>query len=65
VDGILVSDSERGEIRPELFRHACLLSLEGLLSKQICATAPGRSPHWVKVKNPKSPAMLRAKDAFS
>jgi bifunctional non-homologous end joining protein LigD len=22
----------------------------------------GRSPHWIKVKNPKSPAMLRVED---
>ncbi|MBR1157276.1 DNA ligase [Bradyrhizobium sp. JYMT SZCCT0428] len=66
VDGIFISDFERGEIGPELFRHACLMGLEGLVSKLADRPyRPGRSPHWVKVKNPASPAMLRAKDAFS
>jgi bifunctional non-homologous end joining protein LigD len=39
------------------------MGLEGLVSKRrdrpYCA---GRSPYWVKVKNPKSPATTRAKD---
>ena len=66
VDGIFISDFERGEIGPELFRHACLMGLEGLVSKlDDRPYRPGRSPHWVKVKNPASAAMLRAKDAFS
>ena len=66
VDGIFMSDFERGEIGPELFRHACLMALEGLVSKlDDSRHRAGRSPHWVKVKNPASPAMLRAKDAFS
>ncbi|MBR1236959.1 DNA ligase [Bradyrhizobium sp. AUGA SZCCT0177] len=64
VDGIFISDFERGEIGPELFRHACQMGLEGLVSKlDDRPYRPGRSPHWVKVKNPASPAMLRAKDA--
>jgi hypothetical protein len=33
VDGIFISDFEQGEIGPDLFRHACLLGLEGLVSK--------------------------------
>src|SRR4030095_9234067 len=33
VDGIFLSDFERGEIGPNLFRHACLMGLEGLVSK--------------------------------
>src|SRR5436190_23193405 len=37
--------------------------LEGLVSKhRNRAYRAGRSPHWVKVKNPASPAMNRAKD---
>ena len=31
-EGIFVSDFEQGEIGPDLFRHACLLGLEGLVS---------------------------------
>ena len=64
VDGIFLSDFEQGEIGPDLYRHACLMGLEGLVSKhKDRAYRVGRSPHWIKVKNPKSPAMSRAKDS--
>src|SRR4051794_3193703 len=33
VDGIRLASFEQGEIGPELFRHACLMGLEGLVSK--------------------------------
>ena len=33
VGGIFLSDSEQGEIGPDLFRRACLTGLEGLVSK--------------------------------
>jgi bifunctional non-homologous end joining protein LigD len=45
-----------------VFRHACKLGLEGIVSKRL--TAPyrsGPSRDWVKVKNPDSPAMRRAR----
>jgi hypothetical protein len=29
VDGIFLSDFEQGEIGPDLFRHACLMALDG------------------------------------
>ncbi len=52
VDGIFVSDFEQGEIGPDLFRHACLMGLEQLVSKlKDRPYRPGRSPHWVKNKN--------------
>ena len=61
VDGIFISDFERGEIG--LFRHACLMGLEGLVSKlDDRPYRPGKSPNWVKIKNPASPAMLRFPD---
>ena len=64
VDGIILSDFEQGEIGPDLFRHACLLGLEGLVSKQKDRPyRPGRSPHGVKMKNPKHPAITRVQDA--
>ena len=57
VDGIFLSDFEQGEIGPDLFRHACLMGLEGLVSKHRDRPyRAGRSPHWVKVKNRKHPA---------
>ncbi len=33
VDGIFLSEFEQGEIGPDLFRHACLMGLEGMVSK--------------------------------
>ena len=66
VDGIFLSDFEQGEIGPDLFRHACLMGLEGLVSKRKDSRyRAGRSPDWVKVKNPKSLAMNRVKDSFT
>jgi bifunctional non-homologous end joining protein LigD len=65
-EGIFVSDFEQGEIGPDLYRHACLMGLEGLVSKRRdSAYRAGRSPHWVKVKNRKHPAMYRVMEAFS
>lgn len=34
INGIFLSDFERGEIGPDLFRHACILGLEGLVSNR-------------------------------
>ena len=65
VDGIFLSDFEQGEIGPDLYRHARLLGLEGLVSKRADrAYRAGVSPNWVKIKNPDHPAMKRVKDAF-
>ena len=60
VDGIFLSDFEQGEIGPDLFRHACMMGLERLVSKpKERPYRAGRSPHQVKVKNLKHPAMNR------
>jgi bifunctional non-homologous end joining protein LigD len=65
VDGIFLSDFEQGEIGPDLFRHACLMGLEGLVSKlKDRPYRPGRSPNWVKVKNRRHPAFSRVMKAF-
>jgi bifunctional non-homologous end joining protein LigD len=62
-DGIFIAPFEQGEIGPDLFRAACNMGLEGLVSKHRDQPhRAGRSPHWVKVKNPTSPAMTRAKE---
>jgi bifunctional non-homologous end joining protein LigD len=62
-DGIFVAPFEHGEIGPDLFWAACNMGLEGLVSKRRDRPyRAGRSPHWIKVKNPASPAMTRAKD---
>ena len=60
-DGIFVAPFEQGEIGPDLFRAACRMGLEGLVSKhRERRYRGGRCNHWVKVKNPSSPAMRRA-----
>ena len=65
-DGIFVAPYEQGEIGPDLFRAACNMGLEGLVSKRIDRPyRGGRSPDWVKVKNRNHPAMERVKDAFA
>jgi bifunctional non-homologous end joining protein LigD len=65
INGIFLSDFECGEIGPDLFRHACIMGLEGLVSKRNDRPCrAGVSPNWVKVKNPDHPAMARVQDAF-
>lgn len=64
-DGIHAAPYEQGEIGPDLFRHVCLMGLEGLVSKhRERAYLAGRCAHWVKVKNPKHPAYRRVQDQF-
>ena len=51
-DGIFVAPFEQGEIGPDLFRHTCMMGLEGLVSKhRESIYRGGRSDRWVKVKN--------------
>jgi ATP-dependent DNA ligase len=43
-----------------VFRHACKLGFEGIVSKRLGAPyRSGPSRDWIKVKNPDSPAMRR------
>ena len=47
----------------EIFRHACKLGYEGIVSKRRdFGYRSGRAKSWIKVKNPSSPAMLRIED---
>lgn len=63
--GIFLSEFERGAIGPDLFTHACRFGLEGLVSKhRDRGYRAGRSPNWIKIKNPKHPAMHRVKQSF-
>jgi bifunctional non-homologous end joining protein LigD len=44
--------ADDSEIGPDLFRHGCLMGLEGLVSKHRDSTyRGGRFDRWVKVKN--------------
>jgi ATP-dependent DNA ligase len=43
-----------------VFQHACALGCEGIASKRLGSLyRSGRSPDWIKVKNPKAPAVTR------
>jgi ATP-dependent DNA ligase len=43
-----------------VFKYACKLGCEGIVSKRVGSLyRSGRSPHWLKVKNPKAPAVTR------
>ena len=43
-----------------VFYHACKLGLEGTVSKRKDSTyRPGRSPDWLKMKNPACEAVRR------
>jgi bifunctional non-homologous end joining protein LigD len=43
-----------------VFAHACKLGLEGIVSKRKdSAYCSGRSPDWLKMKNPNAPAVKR------
>ena len=65
VDGIFLSDFEQGEIGPNLFRHACLMGLEGVgLLASGERIRGGRFRRWIKVKNRQHPAFSRVMDQF-
>jgi bifunctional non-homologous end joining protein LigD len=46
-----------------VFRHACKLGLEGIVSKRRdSAYRSGRSPDWLKMKNMDAPAVKREEE---
>jgi bifunctional non-homologous end joining protein LigD len=50
-------EHDDGEV---VFRHACKLGLEGIVSKRKGSPyRSGRSPDWLKMKNPEAPAVKR------
>jgi bifunctional non-homologous end joining protein LigD len=50
-------EHEDGEV---VFRHACKMGLEGIVSKRLGSPyRSGRSPDWLKMKNPAAPAVKR------
>jgi bifunctional non-homologous end joining protein LigD len=57
--GLLINEhiSEPGDV---VFRHACTLGLEGIVSKRLGSLyRSGRSRDWIKSKNPAAPAIKR------
>jgi bifunctional non-homologous end joining protein LigD len=48
----------------DIFRQVCQMELEGVVSKRLSSPyRSGRSTDWLKIKNPDSPAMIRAREA--
>ena len=64
--GIVVNEVFEGD-GDILFAHACKLGCEGIVSKRLGSSyRSGRSPHWIKVKNPKALAVTReAEEAWA
>jgi bifunctional non-homologous end joining protein LigD len=59
-DGIRLSEHLDGTNGDNVFRHACKLGLEGIVAKRRDRPyRSGRSPDWVKIKNPMAPAATR------
>jgi bifunctional non-homologous end joining protein LigD len=57
--GIVLNEHYEGD-GEIVFEHACKLGCEGIVSKRLGSLyRSGRSPYWVKVKNPKAPAVTR------
>jgi len=49
-----------------VFKNACALGCEGIVSKRLGSPyRAGRSPHWLKVKNPAAPAVTREAEEWS
>lgn len=65
VNSIFIAEYEQGDIGRELFRVACNMRLEGIVSKRLDrAYGVGRCAHWIKIKNPAHPAYRRVRDAL-
>jgi bifunctional non-homologous end joining protein LigD len=48
---------------PTVFAHACTMGLEGIVSKRKdSGYRSGRSPDWLKMKNPAAPAVKREEE---
>jgi ATP-dependent DNA ligase len=57
--GIRFNEHMEGD-GPTVFAHACKMGLEGIVSKrEDSAYRSGRSPDWLKMKNPAAPAVTR------
>jgi bifunctional non-homologous end joining protein LigD len=57
--GIVLNEHYEGD-GEIVFQHACRLGCEGIVSKRLGSPyRSGRAGCWVKVKNPKAPAVKR------
>jgi len=60
VAGQVTADEATEEDGAAVYQAACQLGCEGIVSKRLGSSyRSGRSKHWIKIKNPKSPAVKR------
>jgi hypothetical protein len=65
-EGMFVAPFQAGEIGPDLFRAACDVGLEGMVSKRSGRPyRAGRSKDWIKAKNRNHPATSRVMDDYT
>ena len=58
--GVRLNEHMEHEDGEAVFRHACKMGLEGIVSKRLGSRyQSGRSPDWLKFKNPAVPAVKR------
>ena len=58
--GLRLNEHLEEQDGPLVFAHACKLGLEGIVSKRRSSSyRSGRSPDWIKAKNPAAPAARR------
>ena len=55
---------KHSRLNPDLFRAACNMGLEGLVSRRCDRPYQAGRSNWIKVKNRKHPAMSRVMEAF-
>jgi bifunctional non-homologous end joining protein LigD len=61
-DGIALNQHYEGD-GATIYKHACALGCEGIVSKRLGSLyRSGRSPHWLKIKNSKAPAVRRLEE---
>ena len=59
-DGVRLNEHLEHPEGDVVFRHACKMGLEGIVSKRLGSRyRSGRSPDWLKFKNPQAPAVKR------
>jgi bifunctional non-homologous end joining protein LigD len=63
MDGIVLSEHMDGELGAVMYRHACRMGLEGIVSKRRDKPyVAGRWITWLKIKNPASAAARRIEE---
>jgi bifunctional non-homologous end joining protein LigD len=63
VDGVILTEHLDGELGATMFKHACRMGLEGIVSKRRDKPyVAGRCKTWLKIKNPASPAARRIEE---